>query len=178
MPPVQAQPSSSSQRSGQPQSPQDALPRPNPAPKSAPVPPPDGASSATVAPGALVFLTVGDWGMRLPSAKAVAKQMGLWAELHGAAFVVSVGDNFYPYGVKDVHDRQFETTFERMYSAKALQIPWYLVLGNHDYAFNGRKGNTTAQLLYRCGPCNRSPPGHGLVAIQPHPPQGGGDTKP
>jgi len=51
-------------------------------------------------------------------------------------FIISTGDNFYPVGVESVNDSQFKNKWEDMYAAASLQIPWYLVLGNHDYLSN------------------------------------------
>ena len=49
---------------------------------------------------ALNFLSVGDWGRNgRENQDLVAAAMGAWAERVGAAFVVSVGDNFYDAGV-------------------------------------------------------------------------------
>jgi acid phosphatase len=47
-----------------------------------------------------------------------------------------LGDNFYPSGVESVSDEQWGEKFETMYSAQSLQIPFYAVLGNHDYYSN------------------------------------------
>ncbi len=84
--------------------------------------------------GQLSFLVMGDWGRDGDSAQTrVARQMGVTAEALHAAFVLSTGDNFYSDGVKSVTDRQWQTSFEQVYTAKSLQIPWYVALGNHDY---------------------------------------------
>lgn len=83
----------------------------------------------------LSFLVVGDWGKPDLSAdaRAVAAQMAKEAEARDASFVISAGDNFYGEGVDSVNDPLWKTVFEDVYSAPSLQVPWYVVLGNHDY---------------------------------------------
>jgi acid phosphatase len=93
---------------------------------------------------ALNFLLVGDWGRNGEKDQmAVATQMGLVASQTQAQFVISVGDNFYEDGVKSVTDPQWQGSFEKVYTAPALQVPWWAVLGNHDY-----HGNCDAQIEY------------------------------
>ena len=75
--------------------------------------------------------------------KDVAVAMARAAAEIGSRFVVSVGDNFYPAGVKSVLDPQWNTSFEDVYSAASLQTPWYVALGNHDY-----RGQPAAQVAY------------------------------
>jgi tartrate-resistant acid phosphatase type 5 len=90
------------------------------------------------------FLAVGDWGRDRTFHQAeVAARMGETATAFRAAFVVSVGDNFYEDGVASVDDPKWKTSFEDVYTAPSLQIPWYVALGNHDY-----HGNAQAQLDY------------------------------
>src|SRR5262245_33279766 len=89
------------------------------------------------------FLVVGDWGTGSSSQREVAVAMGKVAESIGARFVISTGDNFYPRGVERAQDAQWQTKFEEVYTAPALMIPWYAVLGNHDH-----KGNVRAQVDY------------------------------
>ena len=67
---------------------------------------------------------------------AVAKQLTATAAAIKAQFVVNTGDNFYYYGVKSVNDPQWQKTFENVFVGDSLMIPWYGVLGNHDYGFN------------------------------------------
>ena len=82
----------------------------------------------------LNFLVFGDWGREGQKEQlAVAEQMGTAAAAIGAKFVVSVGDNFYEHGVKSVNDSQWQTSFEKIYTAASLQVPWHAILGNHDY---------------------------------------------
>lgn len=92
--------------------------------------------------GSLSLLVVGDWGRKGNyNQSRVAEQMGKIGEKLDIDFVVSTGDNFYENGLTGVHDQQFEESFTNIYTAKSLQKPWYLVLGNHDY-----RGDALAQL--------------------------------
>lgn len=86
------------------------------------------------------FVTIGDWGgasvneQHAKNAYAVANQMGVQAE--GASFVINVGDNHYYAGVTAVDDPLWTTNFEAVYTSPNLYIPWFSVLGNHDYGIN------------------------------------------
>jgi tartrate-resistant acid phosphatase type 5 len=102
------------------------------------------ASELQPQPGGLNFLVFGDWGRNGEADQLeVAAQMTKAAKDVGAKFVVSVGDNFYENGVSSVDDKQWQTSFEKVYSAPSLQIPWQVILGNHDY-----HGNCDAQIAY------------------------------
>jgi acid phosphatase len=93
---------------------------------------------------ALNFLAVGDWGRDGHDNQAeVAAEMGKVAQALNARFVISVGDNFYEDGITSVDDPQWKTSFEDVYTAPSLQVPWHVALGNHDY-----RGNSQAQLDY------------------------------
>ncbi len=97
-----------------------------------------------VSPDALNFLVIGDWGRHGETDQAeVAEQMGKTAQNINARFVISVGDNFYENGVASVDDKQWQTSFENVYTASSLQVPWYVILGNHDY-----HANCDAQIAY------------------------------
>lgn len=103
---------------------------------------PGGAGAAPAA--ALDFLVVGDWGRNGAShQREVAMQMGQAGAGLGSRTVFSVGDNFYEDGVQSATDPQWRTSFEDIYTAGALQVPWYVALGNHDY-----RGVPQAQLDY------------------------------
>jgi acid phosphatase len=102
------------------------------------------AAPAVAAPAALPFVLIGDWGRRGRDHQSdVAAQMGQTAAAIDARFIVSLGDNFYENGVDSVDDPQWQDSFEQIYVAPALQKPWKIMLGNHDY-----RGNVQAQIDY------------------------------
>jgi len=94
------------------------------------------------ASGAYSFVSVGDWGgasiggYQKSNQIAVATQMGKTASDLDAQFVINTGDNFYYCGVQSLTDSQWKETFEDIFSDKSLNVPWYGVLGNHDYAYD------------------------------------------
>lgn len=97
-----------------------------------------------VPPHALNFIVFGDWGREGELDQTqVAEQMAKDAKKNGAQFIVSVGDNFYEDGVSSVEDAHWKNSFENVYRARPLQIPWYVALGNHDY-----HGDVEAQIAY------------------------------
>jgi predicted MPP superfamily phosphohydrolase len=51
-------------------------------------------------------------------------------------FILYLGDNFYGRGVSSVEDIQWQTKFENIFKPEALPVPFYAVLGNHDYYLN------------------------------------------
>ncbi len=92
----------------------------------------------------LSFLAVGDWGREGAFHQSeVAMRMAESARELDARFVISVGDNFYENGVTGIDDPAWQKSFEAIYDAPSLQIPWHVALGNHDY-----RGNVQAQLDY------------------------------
>jgi tartrate-resistant acid phosphatase type 5 len=94
--------------------------------------------------GGLNFLVFGDWGRNgEQDQRDVAAQMAVAAKDMDAKFIISVGDNFYENGVASVDDPQWQTSFEKVYSAPSLQVPWRVILGNHDY-----HANCDAQIAY------------------------------
>lgn len=102
------------------------------------------APRAFASPDRLDFLIVGDWGdPHVDAQRQVASAMGDVAITSASDFVISTGDNFYNRGVRSVTDPQWRTTYENVYSAPSLQTPWYVVLGNHDYA-----GDPDAEVAY------------------------------
>lgn len=80
------------------------------------------------------FLALGDWGWQGLNQTLVADAMSSWSSNNNGKFVIALGDNFYQDGVKSVTDYQWENTFIKIYHHESLiNIPWYAILGNHDY---------------------------------------------
>jgi predicted phosphodiesterase len=79
----------------------------------------------------VVLLAVGDTGTESQAQMQVASAMeGVCAtHLCDAAFIL--GDVIYDKGVSTLEDTQFKTKFEVPY--QALDIPFYIALGNHDH---------------------------------------------
>lgn len=90
------------------------------------------------------FYVIGDWGRKgEEKQKTLANTMGDAAKVIEPEFIISTGDNFYPNGVASVHDPQWMSSFENIYSDFSLNCDWYVVLGNHDY-----RGNVQAEIDY------------------------------
>src|SRR5687768_12237442 len=75
------------------------------------------------------FLFVGDTGTGGEGQKAVAKAMKSYCRTEKCEFVLLLGDNFYPVGVKSVDDPQWKTKFEDPYGE--LRLDFFVSLGNH-----------------------------------------------
>jgi tartrate-resistant acid phosphatase type 5 len=95
------------------------------------------AKASTEQADSVSFIVIGDWGKEgTEFQKVVANQMDIQSRKFNAQFIITTGDNFYPVGVKDVDDPHWQKSFNNIYNKKGHQIPWYPVLGNHDYATN------------------------------------------
>ena len=62
--------------------------------------------------------------------------MGISAQQKNSSFIIALGDNFYYDGVRSDTDPHWQTSYQNIYTSKSLQIPWYTILGNHDYHTN------------------------------------------
>ncbi len=99
----------------------------------------------------MYFIVVGDWGRNgTMNQLEVANAMGSWCTTRAITnngkchLIVSTGDNFYDNGVHNVHAKQFNDSFEGIYTHSGLlNTPWYLVNGNHDW-----RGDPHAQIEY------------------------------
>ncbi len=94
--------------------------------------------------GELNFYVANDMGRNgYYEQKPIAELMGLMAEETGPECVFAVGDVHHFEGVKSVHDPLWTTNFENIYSHPELMLPWYPILGNHEY-----RGSTQAVIDY------------------------------
>ena len=75
--------------------------------------------------------------------KPIAELMGRMAEQDDVEAVLALGDTHHYMGVESVTDPLWITNFELIYSHPELQVPWYPILGNHEY-----RGNTQAVIDY------------------------------
>lgn len=97
----------------------------------------------------LNFTSIGDWGcyqLGEPYRKyqyLVGYAMGERCCENDCEFVINVGDNFYPNISNNINQKIWNSNFENMYRDHSLMIPWYSILGNHDYIAYPEK-----QLLY------------------------------
>lgn len=90
------------------------------------------------------FMIVSDLGRngyydQLP----VAETMGEIANAADVEFIAALGDVHHFMGIQSVHDPLWLTNFELVYKHPELMIPWYPILGNHEY-----EGNTNAVIAY------------------------------
>ncbi len=77
------------------------------------------------------FVAMGDTGHGNEAQYQVATAVKNKCAQDGCDFVLLLGDNIYNIGVDSVDDFQFDTKFELPY--QDINLPFYLVLGNHDY---------------------------------------------
>lgn len=96
------------------------------------------------------LLQLGDWGgtenppYNTPSQRDTAAGMGVIGDEISVQYVLALGDNFYHSGVGDTcTDPRFEETWNSVYTASSLMVPWLVNAGNHDH-----NGNVTSQIAY------------------------------
>ncbi len=105
----------------------------------------DNHDLGDIAPNAASVRAVGfgDWGYQ--GSGSGFKEVGLAiARIHAATpftFGFTLGDNFYPVGVRNTKDRAWNTFWESGYGK--LGIRFFAVLGNHDY-----EGSPQAEIDY------------------------------
>lgn len=75
--------------------------------------------------------------------KPVAAMMGRMAENIDIECVVAAGDVHHFEGVRSTSDPLWLTNYELIYDHPELMIPWYAILGNHEY-----RGNPQAVIDY------------------------------
>ena len=92
------------------------------------------------------ILVFGDSGTGDENQKKVAAAMQKFCEKNGCDLALMMGDNIHPTGVKSVEDPQFIAKFEKPYAG--LCIPFYTMLGEHDWGRKGEMSNWRAQIEY------------------------------
>ena len=75
--------------------------------------------------------------------KPIAALMGKVAETDGIEAVLALGDTHHYMGIESANDPLWMTNYELIYCHPELQVPWYPILGNHEY-----RGNTQAVMDY------------------------------
>jgi tartrate-resistant acid phosphatase type 5 len=77
------------------------------------------------------------WATPVPGTPTSRRSQRPWrrSASRGCAFALYLGDNIYTNGVSDADDAQFDAKFEEPYAA--LDFPFHVVLGNHDYGNEG-----------------------------------------
>ncbi len=86
---------------------------------------------------------MGDQGSGLIEQAEVGDAIAAYHDATPLDAVFLLGDNFYETGVSGVGDPQFVTKYLDMYPASELSVPFYVVLGNHDWL-----GDPWAQYAY------------------------------
>jgi tartrate-resistant acid phosphatase type 5 len=88
-------------------------------------------------------LAFGDFGFGNDAQKQTAAAMVRYHKLHPFDFGITLGDNFYTYGMDSPADPRWQTQFEQLYGPMGIKI--YASFGNHDY---GQPDSPAAEILY------------------------------
>ncbi len=88
-------------------------------------------------------LAFGDFGTGSQAQVSTAKAMTEFHKSHPFDFGVTLGDNFYTYGMTSPDDPRWQTQWERLYGS--MGIKFYAALGNHDWA---SADSPAAEILY------------------------------
>lgn len=99
------------------------------------VPPPPYTPLPGQNPAQVTLLALGDQGSGDLQQWRVAEGMERVAESEGGVnMVLLLGDNFYGKTLSGIDDPAWQLKFERVYHGRWLShVPFYAVLGNHDY---------------------------------------------
>lgn len=98
----------------------------------------------------LEIIAYGDFGIATSMAYSTANSIKNYALATTIEFIISLGDNFYTSGVSSIYDVKWDRNFEDIFDKEVLTMPFYSILGNHDY-----RGSIDAQIDYRSPNNNR-----------------------
>ena len=104
--------------------------------------------------GIIRFPAMGDWGgteylnYYVPTQEWNAGLMDDLCANNTCDMLVSLGDNFYETGVKNIEDPRWKIVFENVYGRwshrdNVKKLDFWQIMGNHDW-----RGNATAQVDY------------------------------
>ena len=88
-------------------------------------------------------LAFGDFGFGNEAQKKTAAAMVDYHQKHPFDFGITLGDNFYTFGMDSPEDPRWQTQFEQLYGPMGIKI--YPSFGNHDY---GQPDSPAAEILY------------------------------
>jgi acid phosphatase len=93
----------------------------------------------------LELLAYGDAGKGSDNQQWTADDMNSYVSdgSNDIEFIINLGDSFYDNGVSSTSDPLWNSYFEDVYSPMVGNLPFYSILGNHDY-----RGSIDAQLEY------------------------------
>lgn len=75
-------------------------------------------------------LAFGDWGTGLANQRTAADAMRRYHVRHRFTFGITLGDNFYTFGLPSPTHVRWQTQYEALYSPMGIKL--YASLGNHD----------------------------------------------
>ena len=97
-------------------------------------------------PDRVRFVAVGDTGEGNATQRSVAEAIGSVCAKRGCDFVLLLGDNLYPRGMDSDTDARMGEVFTAIYGD--LGLPFYGVLGNHDYGHGRDQARADRQLRW------------------------------
>ncbi len=105
---------------------------------------PKDAEALAELDGHFTFMIASDLGRNgYYDQKPVAEMMGVVTRVTNLEFVAALGDIHHFRGVQSVEDPLWLTNYELIYKHPELMLPWYPLMGNHEY-----EGNTQAVIDY------------------------------
>lgn len=88
-------------------------------------------------------LAFGDFGVGNENQKQVAGAMGQYHAKKPFDFAITLGDNFYAFGMTSPTDPRWKTWWDELYNP--LRVKFYATMGNHDWVL---ADSPAAEILY------------------------------